>query len=132
MGYSLKKHFAGKFVVLDGDEAEVFGPAKMAECQDWIAGRTEGAQSAPPPSSVGGVPTAQQLRDHDRRIDRDLALPLTEEEAELRVLLAKRRPPDEVEYLMRVFKKDLAAGLQGARRERARFIRPSATPRAAA
>jgi len=129
-GYRLKRQFAGKFVVMSADDEQVFGPATHAEAQAWIAEREGAAPAAPAPAATGDAPTARQLREWDRKVDEALKAPLIEEEAELRALLAKRRKDDEVDYLVRQIKPLLAAGLEGGRRERIRFIR-QASPKAA-
>lgn len=129
MAYRLKKLFAGKFCVMAGtgeDAEQVFGPDSHDACQTWIAER-EGsprpaAASALPPGEVDEMTARRKEREWAKKLDEDLRKPLSEEEAELRALLEKRRKPDEVDYLMRTFKPILAAGLEGARRERGQFI----------
>lgn len=129
MSYRLKKLFAGKFCVMAGageDSEQVFGPDSHAACQAWIADR-EGsplpaAASALPEGEVDEITARRKEREWAKKVDEALKKPLGEEEAELRALLAKRRKPDEVDYLMRTFKPLLAAGLEGARRERKQFI----------
>lgn len=128
--YTLKRAFAGKFVVMTsaGEDAEqVFGPVPRAEALAWVAER-EGAPSAVP-VSPSDAPTPARLREWDRKLATDLQKPRDEEEAELRAVLLKRHSEDETDYLLRQMKPLLAAGLEGGRRERHRPMR--AAPRAA-
>lgn len=125
-GFKLKKLFAGKFIVLSADDEQVFGPDRMAACQAWISDNEGSPQfaaaSSPDEPEVDEVEARRREREWARKVDADLKKPLSEEQAELRALLEKRRKPDEVDYLMRTFEPILAAGLEGARRERGQFI----------
>jgi hypothetical protein len=126
MSYKLKRQFAGKFVVLTGDEEQVFGPDSKAACQTWIAERQGVPQvAAPSPMRDDGLDEAtarRKEREWAKKVDAAMRKPLDEEEAELRALLEKRRKPDEVDYLMRTLRPILLAGIDGARRERGRVI----------
>jgi hypothetical protein len=130
--YTLKRAFAGKFVVMTGageDAEQVFGPVPRAEALAWVAEREGPAPASPVASGPGEEPTPAQLRAWSRKVATDLQKPRDEEEAELRAVLLKRRSEDETDYLLRQMKPLLAAGLEGGRRERHRPMR--AAPRAA-
>ena len=119
MSHTIKRAWGGKFVVMDADDAQVFGPASKAECLEWTGGKPP-AQPAPK-TGEPHTPTRAELRAWDRKVDEATRKPRDEEAAELRVLLSKRHSEDEVNYLMRQITPILAAGLQGARRERGRY-----------
>lgn len=115
-GYSLKRAFAGKFVVMTDDEEQVFGPDSKAACEGFIAAKDPPAAADKPKLT---------LQAWDRKLTEDMKRPLSDEEAEIKAILAKRRSGDEVEFLLRQIKPLLVAGLQGGRRERLRFVRPA-------
>lgn len=124
----LKKLFAGKFCVMsDGtaDAEQVYGPATMAECQSWIAereGSPQPAAASAPSDEMDEATLRRKEREWAKKVAADLKVPLDEEMAELRALLRKRRTEDETDYLIRTMQPLLAAGLEGARRERKQFI----------
>lgn len=129
MSYRLTKLFAGKFCVMsDGtaDAEQVYGPATKADCQAWLAEREGSPQiaaaSAGPSEELDAATQRRKEREWAAKVAADLRKPLDEEMAELRALLLKRRSEDETDYFIRTFQPLLAAGLEGARRERKQFI----------
>lgn len=128
MAYRIKRQFAGRFVVLTEDDEQVFGPDTHAAASAWIEQRTGTPLAAAPSAPANEAPTPQQLRDWDRKLNEQLRIPLTEEEAELRAVLLKRRDEDTVEYILREMKTLLLAGKEAGRRERPRYIHPAPRP----
>lgn len=122
--YRIKPCGPGKFAVYSDDEEQLFGPEKHAACKAWVAERGGSPQpaAATSPDEVDEITARRKEREWSRTLDAALRKPLDEEQAEIKALLEKRRKPDEVEYLMRTFAPILAAGLEGARRERNQFI----------
>lgn len=126
-GFTLHRVFQGKFVVMDADDAQVFGPDTKAAATAFIQEREGAAPAAPsaaPEEEISDAERRRRIEEWDRKLTAQLRVPLSEEEAEIRAILAKRRKEDEVEFLMRQFLPMLAAGIEGGRRERVRFLRP--------
>lgn len=130
MSYRLKKLFAGKFCVMsDGtaDAEQVYGPATMAECQAWVAereGSPQPAAASAPADEMDEATARRKEREWAKKVASDLKKPLDDELAEIKAVLKKRRTEDEVDHFVRVFGPLLATGIEGARRERHKFIQP--------
>lgn len=122
--YRLKRVFAGKFIVVTGDDEQVFGPDSRAAAMAWVEERGGSVAASQPAAVSDGSATPAQLREWDRKLQADLAKPISEEEAELRAVLLKRRDPDTAELILRQMRPILLAGKEAGRRERPTFLRP--------